>query len=561
MRRTFDAPELVLRAQGESGRMARALAEPLLAVSTRVEVEGDLSLLGAEAPSAACMESEAHRAALAPRVKALGAALKAGGEQAAAAVAELREAMGGLTGTTPNPNLKGSTPTPNLKGSALSSSSKLVGGDQAGYDAAQLLHHAPGELRLKLVAIYLAESDLSSARFVLDPPRPAGRLVGPPAARLRALLRSPPFLYTTRRTLLLSGHKPTRRFDSELELDPSATDDTLHAQLHEQCALAGRVCVVRGWLHAHGRAAGHHLTRDRLLERCAESEVPLSKSVGGTGRGIDALRISRNGQWVSKLKLGMFLSRPAPKELMVLEQPLDRLAESDEGSAVLDERAGRSCLEDLLGPAFTALAKGDYMRALNATHPAPAYPGGWSSSPRLSILQAGSSVGVHISGSYAHTVQVVHEGGAVDISVYPYSDEDIRSYMHPENALADGWDLEASSSPELLFEAGAGGAFPAVHPSADPRKPLLALALENRVTVSLQAGDLVFLPAGVPRSTVAAQPTVYTTLDYVDASNWEQARPHFERLADAHLVKRVDDLHLSRRRSEGRGVSPARDEL
>jgi hypothetical protein len=46
-------------------------------------------------------------------------------------VAELREAMGGLTGTTPNPNLKGSTPTPNLKGSALSSS-KLVGGDQVG---------------------------------------------------------------------------------------------------------------------------------------------------------------------------------------------------------------------------------------------------------------------------------------------------------------------------------------------------------------------------------------------------------------------------------------------
>ena len=43
-----------------------------------------------------------------------------------------------------------------------------------------------------------------------------------------------------------------------------------------------------------------------------------------------------------------------------------------------------------------------------------------------------------------------------------------------------------------------GGAFPPVQPLNAARYPLLARAHAARVTVSMSAGDLIFVPSGLP---------------------------------------------------------------
>ena len=110
--------------------------------------------------------------------------------------------------------------------------------------------------------------------------------------------------------------------------------------------------------------------------------------------------------------------------------------------------------------------------------------------------------------------------------MYPFSTDDLRHYMYSENILAaegeGGWNGSASAWDEAVWAGG--GWFPPIFPLRDDgRHPLFALAHEARVEIELEAGDMIFVPAGLPHAVHTTAPTMATSINFV-ASNWPRAR-------------------------------------
>ena len=110
--------------------------------------------------------------------------------------------------------------------------------------------------------------------------------------------------------------------------------------------------------------------------------------------------------------------------------------------------------------------------------------------------------------------------------------------------LDDAWDGSLGAA-EAQFRKG-GGAFPAVRPLNAARYPLLARAhAAARVSVELEAGDLIFVPAGLPHWVSTATPSVATSINIVDATNWAGVREMLSAGPDADeaLLERIDAVH------------------
>jgi len=412
------------------------------------------------------------------------------------------------------------------------------------------LEALPNDLLLEIGSALLDANDVPTARALL------GLAVGPVASRMLIALGPPPAipaLYARRGQLLDSAKPPAQAFSSMLEL--GLLPATAEASARSECAR--RACVARSWALQYPQMQAA-LAVDRLAERCGEVSVHLSRR-GGAG-SVEALRIQRNGAWTDQVPLRMFLGKPHAG-VFVHEHPLE-----SGGCA--------SALEDYVVP---YLAANDYARRVNASQ---GYLDGWPShqppfSVGLSVYHGANKGGVQLAPKGSALVLVVHSGAA-EVSVYPLSPRDVLLRLYPEKVLADKWNGSASAdgvleTPQASLHAllAMGHSFPSVSPVAALRFPLLEKAHASRLTTTLQAGDVLYVPAGLPYSVQTTEATVLTSIYVVDGLNFEHARAHlaeqdpleYERMEAIHrtkLAKHENDVpHGQWGADEGLASTPA----
>lgn len=120
----------------------------------------------------------------------------------------------------------------------------------------------------------------------------------------------------------------------------------------------------------------------------------------------------------------------------------------------------------------------------------------------------------------------------------PLSQVSIMRFLYPESiddpSFVHSTTRISSSAANSTSYPGWG--FPDVFGDATARAerfPLLERAYATRVDVAFNAGDLLYVPAGLPHYVETHTPSVATSINYVDAVNWRTVRSPLLRQAQS----------------------------
>ena len=269
--------------------------------------------------------------------------------------------------------------------------------------------------------------------------------------------------------------------------------------------------------------------------------VPLTHHQSGGLRtgGLEHLVITRpDGSQAADIDFRTFLDTPN-RNAFVFDHNLDRHGQD----------GCRAALDSYVVP---FMAANDYMHRINATARAS-----WFPQPSLFVQSAGARCGIHIDAHHTQFVQVLHTGAKV-FAIYPFTDADILRYLYPESALDPTFDLAADA---LDSNDVSSAAFPAANAWPDPfaaepavhalRFPLFERAHPMRIEVEIHAGDLLYVPAGLPHYVTTLEDSIATSINYVDATNWGEVRDRLlaqaklkqSRASWESLVAHIDAIH------------------
>jgi hypothetical protein len=223
--------------------------------------------------------------------------------------------------------------------------------------------------------------------------------------------------------------------------------------------------------------------------------VRLSKR--SNNGGIEKIRIQRNGAWGDTIELGRFLGQPRP-------------------GVFVHEAVGLEAL-----PSCRAHLAKHYAVPVLVPLMAAGGPSVEAGGPRLThnlapLVALTAHHGAHVGGLSMRArglVVVVHKG-QLEVSILPLSAWDVAVYLYPEQVLADRWngstgeELEALKTTRVAHDGSAcavpQSAFPSVEQmqrlpaSVSKRFPLLARGYAARLSKTIQAGDVLWVPACTP---------------------------------------------------------------
>ena len=382
------------------------------------------------------------------------------------------------------------------------------------------LAEVPNELILELGTALLDQNDVRTAVALF------AYAVGPSAARISAVLARGPSggsaVYAARGALLDTARgalleapatTPSRAYTEIREIMRLAEPAVPPTYMEVASACATRACSIGGWSHAAGHTVERASMRDfveGLGEACADLPVRLSKR--SNNGGIEKIRIQRNGAWGDTIELGRFLGQPRP-------------------GVFVHEAVG---LEEL--PSCRAHLAKHYAVPVLVPLMAAGGPTVEAGGPRLThnlapLVALTAHHGAHVGGLSMRArglVVVVHKG-QLEVSILPLSAWDVAVYLYPEQVLADRWngstdeELEALKTTRVAHDGSAcavqQSAFPSVEqmqrlPASDSKRfPLLARGYAARLSKTIQAGDVLWVPACTPYQLSPTEPVVFTSIE------------------------------------------------
>mmetsp|Transcript_150530 Transcript_150530/g.266154 ORF Transcript_150530/g.266154 Transcript_150530/m.266154 type:complete len:467 (-) Transcript_150530:130-1530(-) len=285
---------------------------------------------------------------------------------------------------------------------------------------------------------------------------------------------------------LQNGSAPTPLFQA---VDVVDALDLNYDDFAERYAKLGRPVLVKGWALQHPEMAAV-FTWEALPKHCGRRQIPMFKYSQYNERADNWAGL----QYDKQMSLGKFV-----KSINSSQKVNGNVGQKE--SFIFSESLFQYCPAALQNYSVPFMASNSLLHRTKQDT---------QQMPSLFVQAAGTTCALHVDDGHSHFVQVQHQGRK-HWTLYPFSYEDQDSFMSPSGGnriIHDGMGT-------LMWTFSRF----ADHGTWDDEKSLFARAHSQRVEVDVDAGDLIFVPAGIPHFVNNVDNVIATSINYIDGTN------------------------------------------